>query len=646
MKEKTSAIDLSVRHDVTCLSDDDVFLIHEGSHFRLYDKLGAHIVTAEDGTQGVYFAVVAPNARSMTVMGDFNNWSREAHPLAMRKNSGIWEGFIPKLEQGARYKFHVEGPKDKYRADRADPCGFRHETPPKTASVVWPIDYAWSDHEWMRRRKDASAHQSPVAIYEVHLGSWMRATDGNHYLNYREMAVRLAEYVNSLGFTHVELMPVMEHPFYGSWGYQCTGYFAPTSRYGTPQDFMFLVDHLHQQGIGVILDWVPGHFPNDEHGLGYFDGTHLYEDPDPRRGIHPEWDSYVFNYERPEVQSFLYSNAFFWLDKYHADGLRVDAVSSMLYLDFAREKGEWIPNKFGGNENLEASAFLRRLNREIYTAFPDVQTYAEEATSWPGVTRPAHTGGLGFGYKWDMGWMNDTLDYFSNSPGYRRNHHNKLTFRNVYAFSENYVMPLSHDEVVHGKKSLLSKMPGEYEEQFANLRLLLGNQYLQPGKKLLFMGGEFGQWKEWAHDEALDWDLLAYPIHDSLRRWVGDLNRLYREEPALHLRDHDPAGFEWIDCSDYRNSITSFVRKDGPTANQILAVFNHSVTPQEGYRIGVPRSGRWTEILNSDAEIYGGRGWGNYGGRLSETVSAHGQAQSLSLVLPALSCLVMKHAET
>ncbi len=630
-----------VRHDVTRLSDDDIHWLNEGSHFRLYEKLGAHPMTAADGTTGVYFAVFAPNAASVSVFGSFNDWNKSDTPLRLRADSGVWEGFVPDVGPGASYKFHIHGQHDNYTADKADPYGFRHDGAPSNASVVWPLDYDWSDRTWMANRQGQGVQAAPVAIYEVHLGSWMRGEDGG-FLSYRETADRLAVYTVEMGFTHVEIMPVTEHPFYGSWGYQSTGYFAPTSRYGTPQDFMYFVDCMHQHDIGVILDWVPGHFPTDAHGLGYFDGTHLYEDPDPRRGFHPEWKSFVFDYERPEAQSLLFSSAFFWAEKYHVDGFRVDAVSSMLYLNYSRADGEWIPNKYGGQENLEAVAFLRRFNAELATRYPDVRTYAEEATAWPMVSRPGYLGGLGFDYKWDMGWMNDTLAYFAQDPIYRKFHHHKLTFRLMYAFSENYVLPLSHDEVVHGKGSLLERMPGDYGQKFANVKVLLGNQYLQPGKKMLFMGCELAQWREWDHDSSLDWNLLDYPVHEGVQRWVKDLNRLYRGESALYERDSFGDGFEWIDCLDNDNSVISFLRKGGDGNTLILAIFNHTPLLREHYRVGVPRKGHWQEVLNSDATCYGGGGLGNLGGVWTDSVENHHHPCSVTLTLPPLSCLVLK----
>ena len=547
--------------DMTLFSKDDLYLFNEGTHFHLYEKLGAHRMTV-DGNEGMYFAVWAPDARHVSVVGDFNRWDKGSHPLRPRGRSGIWEGFIPGVGKGALYKYHIVSRYKGYRVDKTDPFAFYDEVSPKTASVVWDLDYGWGDQDWMARRGGHNALSAPIAVYEVHLGSWMRvAEDGDRSLSYREMAPKLADYVKRMGFTHVEFLPVMEHPFYGSWGYQVTGYFAPTSRYGTPQDLMYLVDYLHQQGIGVILDWVPSHFPTDEHGPGFFDGTHLYEHAYPQKGLHPDWDSFIFNYGRNEVRSFLLSNALFWLDKYHADGLRVDAVASMLYLDYSRKEGEWMPNEYGGRENLEAIEFLRRFNTEVYKHHPDAQTIAEESTAWPMVSRPTHVGGLGFGLKWDMGWMHDTLQYMARDPVHRKYHHNELTFRMIYAFHENFVLPLSHDEVVHGKGSLLGRMPGDDWQKFANLRLLLAYMYAQPGKKLLFMGDEFGQWREWHHDESLDWPLAQYDRHAGLQRLVEDLNRLYRAEPALHELDCDPAGFGWIDANDSQSSVLTFMRK-------------------------------------------------------------------------------------
>ncbi|HEU4793527.1 MAG TPA: 1,4-alpha-glucan branching protein GlgB, partial [Nitrolancea sp.] len=623
------------------LTADDFYLFNEGSHLRLYRKLGAHPATV-DGVSGTHFAVWAPNAEHVSVIGDFNGWNPDSHPLE-GSGSGIWKGFIPGLGTGTLYKYHISARHHDYKVEKADPFAFSCEIPPKTASVVWDLTYTWGDSEWMAKRGQANAGDAPIAIYEVHLGSWMRVPEeGNRSLSYRELAPKLASYVESLGFTHVEFLPVMEHPFFGSWGYQITGFFAPSSRYGTPQDFMYLIDYLHQHGIGVILDWVPSHFPTDEHGPGYFDGSHLYEHADPRQGIHPDWNSYIFNYGRNEVRSFLLSNALFWLDAYHIDCLRVDAVASMLYLDYSRNEGEWIPNEFGGRENLEAISLLRRFNEEVYRNYPDVQTIAEESTAWPMVSRPTYAGGLGFGMKWDMGWMHDTLVYMTKDPVYRKHHHNDLTFRMLYAFNENFVLPLSHDEVVHGKGSLLGKMPGDDWQKFANLRLLLGYMYAQPGKKLLFMGGEFGQWSEWKHDTSLDWNLLDYASHAGVRRWVENLNRLYRSEPALHELDFEPAGFGWIDANDWESSVVSLIRKGRSTNDLVMAAFNFTPVPRQNYRIGVPRGGFWREILNSDATDYWGSGQGNFGGIDAVPVPAHGRNHSLTLTLPPLGAVFFK----
>jgi 1,4-alpha-glucan branching enzyme len=632
-----------VRYHVSLLTDDDLYLFNQGSHFRLYEKLGAHPLS-EEGREGTYFAVWAPDAERVSVVGDFNGWDAMAHPLGSRGESGIWEGFIPGVRKGAVYKYHIQSRFRGYRADKADPFALFSEVPPKTASVVWDLEYAWDDRDWMKTRAGANnAHTAPWSIYEVHLGSWMRVPEeGERPLTYRELAPHLAEYVKNMGFTHVQFLPVMEHPFYGSWGYQVTSYFAPTSRYGTPQDFMSLVDYLHQAGVGVILDWVPSHFPNDEHGLGYFDGTHLYEHGDPRQGIHPDWNSFIFNYGRSEVRSFLLSSALFWLHRFHADGLRVDAVASMLYLDYSRKEGEWIPNQYGGRENLEAISFLRRFNEEVYRRYPDVQTIAEESTAYPMVSRPTYVGGLGFGMKWDMGWMHDTLKYMFKDPLYRKFHHHLLTFRLLYAFQENFVLPLSHDEVVHGKGSLLGKMPGDEWQKFANLRALFGYMFAQPAKKLVFMGGEFGQWSEWYHEKSLDWHLLQYEPHAGLQKWVQDLNWFYRLEPALHELDFSPAGFEWIDCNDSDSSVVSLLRKGHSTDDLVMAVCNFTPVPRLNYRVGAPRGGFWKEVLNSDAPIYGGSGMGNMGGAEAAPLSLHGRSHMLTLTLPPLSAVFLK----
>ncbi|GAB4337564.1 MAG: 1,4-alpha-glucan branching protein GlgB [Dehalococcoidia bacterium] len=634
----------SVRHDVTLLTEDDLYLFNEGTHGRLYDKLGAHVVV-HDGTPGTCFAVWAPNAERVSVIGDFNDWKPGRQPLRPRASSGIWEGFVPGVGPGARYKFHIESRHSGYRVDKADPFAFTSEVAPATASIVATLDYEWGDGEWMAARRAHNALDAPISIYEVHLGSWLRdPDDGYRSLSYGELADRLVAYVKQVGYTHVEFLPVMEHPFFGSWGYQVTGYFAPTSRYGSPQDFMALMDRFHQEGIGVILDWVPSHFPNDEHGLIYFDGTHLYEHEDPRRGYHPDWKSAIFNYGRHEVRSFLISSALFWLDKYHADGLRVDAVASMLYLDYSRAEGEWIPNEYGGRENLEALAFLRRLNEAVYGHHPDVQTIAEESTAWPMVSRPVYVGGLGFGLKWDMGWMHDTLQYMRHDPVHRRYHHNELTFRAVYAFNENFVLPLSHDEVVHGKGSLLGSMPGDDWQKFANLRLLYAYMYGQPGKKLLFMGDDIGQWGEWNHDATVEWHLLDDERHRGIQLLVGDLNRLYREEPALHEADCDPQGFAWIDCNDSDQSTLTFLRRGHDPEDIVVVACNFTPVPRHNFRIGVPFGGRWAEVLNTDAPLYGGSGQGNLGAVDAVPVAMHGHPFSLTVTLPPLAALYFKRA--
>ena len=581
------------------LTDDDLYLFGEGTHARLGEKLGAR----PDRT-GCSFAVWAPNAEAVSVVGDFNGWDRASHPLEPLRSSGIWAGRVEGAAPGQVYKFHVRSRHGGYAVDKADPFAMHAETPPRTGSVIWDMGYEWGDDAWMRARADRQSLASPMSTYEVHVGSWRRGPDGG-WLSYRDLAAPLAEHALALGFTHVEFLPVMEHPFYGSWGYQTTGYFAPTSRFGTPQDLMFLIDHLHQSGLGVILDWVPSHFPADEHGLAFFDGTHLYEHADPRRGYHPDWHTLIFNYGRNEVRSFLLSSADHWLRTYHADALRVDAVASMLYLDYSREEGQWLPNVHGGRENLEAVSLLRRLNEDVYREHPGIQTIAEESTAWPMVSRPNDVGGLGFGFKWDMGWMHDTLQHLGRDPIHRRFHHGEITFRQIYAYTENFVLPLSHDEVVHGKGSLLGKMPGDDWQRAANLRLLLGYQWALPGKKLLFMGGELGQPGEWDHDASVAWDLLDDPRHEGIRRWVADLNALLRDEPALHALDADPVGFEWIDAAD-----------------------------AEG--------GPWREALNSDAPVYGGSGMGNLGGVEAESIPWHGRPHSAQVVLPPLAAVFLR----
>jgi 1,4-alpha-glucan branching enzyme len=632
------------------LTEQDIYLFREGTHFRAYEKLGAHPSEGEParagGAAGTHFAVWAPNAARVSVVGDFNGWRPDAHPLQQRQDSsGIWSAFVPGVKIGALYKYHIDSRVNGYTVQKADPYAFFNERPPRTASVVWDLSYEWGDSEWMRNRARNNAADAPWSIYEVHMGSWRRVPgEHNRSLSYRELAHALGDYVSEMGFTHVEFLPVMEHPFYGSWGYQVTGYFAPTSRYGTPQDFMYLVDHLHRRGIGVILDWVPSHFPSDEHGLAYFDGTHLYEHADPRKGFHPEWNSSIFNYGRAEVRNFLASSALFWLETYHVDALRVDAVASMLYLDYARKPGEWIPNKFGGHENLEAVDFLKNLNLAVYRDHADTQTIAEESTAWPMVSRPIYLGGLGFGYKWNMGWMHDTLKYFQTDPIYRKYNHNALTFSLWYAFTENFVLPLSHDEVVHGKGSLIGKMNGDEWQQFANLRLLLGYMWCHVGKKLLFMGGEFGQRREWQHDESLEWHVLEYPYHAGVRQWMRDLNAVYRETPALYQRDFTPDGFEWVDCNDSENSTLAFLRKGHEPHDMALVLCNFTPVPRDNYRIGVPRGGQWRERLNSDAREYGGGGIGNFGVVEAAPLPSHGRSHSLTLRLPPLATLILTPA--
>ncbi len=632
----------AVRYDVSLLTDNDLYLFNEGSHYRLYDKMGAHL-TESKGVQGTIFSVWAPNARNVYVIGSFNGWDHSSHPLQPRGSSGIWEGFIPGAGKGTVYKFHIVSNHHGHRVDKADPIGLLHEKPPRTASVVWDLESSWNDADWLSKRAERNSLHAPMSVYEVHMGSWMRVPEEhNRPLTYREIAPRLAEYASKLGFTHVQFLPLMEHPFYGSWGYQTTGYFAPTARYGTPQDFMYLVDYLHRHNIGVILDWVPSHFPTDAHGLAYFDGTHLYEHADTRQGFHPDWKTLIFNYGRAEVRSFLMSSAMFWLERYHIDGLRVDAVASMLYLDYSRKEGEWIPNKFGGRENLEAIEFLRRFNLEAYKEHPDIQTIAEESTSYPMVSRPVYLGGLGFGLKWDMGWMHDTLEYFQHDPIFRQYHHNALTFRMLYSFHENFVLPLSHDEVVHGKGSLLNKMPGDDWQKFANLRLLFAYMFAQPGKKLLFMGAEFGQYREWSHDNSLDWHLLESSLHRGLQAWMEQLNRAYRAEGALHWFDNDPQGFEWVDCNDAPASVISLLRKGKSADDSVLIACNFTPVPRVGYKVGVPSAGYWKEILNSDAREYGGGGIGNMGGAEALAESVHGRPYSLRLTLPPLGALFLK----
>ena len=625
------------------LSDFDLHLLAEGTHYRNYDKLGAHCVES-GGVPGVHFAVWAPNASRVSVIGDFNDWDPDATPMTNRPAAGVWEAWVPGLGPGARYKYRIERAAAHFRADKADPYGFAAEIRPQTASRVYRLEgYEWSDAAWLEARAACRLHEAPMSIYEVHLGSWRRVPEeGNRWLTYRELAERLADYVHEMGFTHVELLPITEHPFDGSWGYQPVSYFAPTSRFGEPHDFMHLVDTLHQRGIGVILDWVPAHFPRDGHGLAYFDGTHLYEHADPRQGLHPHWDTFIFNYGRREVRNFLIGNALFWVEQYHIDALRVDAVASMLYLDYGRREGEWIPNPHGGRENLDAIDFLRLLNERVHAEHPGVTVLAEESTAWPMVSRPTYLGGLGFGFKWNMGWMHDMLEYMTQDPLYRSYHQQLITFSMLYAFTENFVLPFSHDEVVHGKGSMIGKMPGDDWQRFANLRLLYGYMFGHPGKKLLFMGQEFGQWREWNHDASLDWHLLEQPRHAGLLRWVRDLDTFYRGAPELFELDGEPAGFEWVDCNDILRSVVSFLRRGRAPDRYVLFACNFTPVPRPNYRLGVPLSGRWDEVLNSDATLYGGGGQGNFGGAHTAPVPMHGRPASLTITLPPLGIVAFR----
>jgi len=625
------------------LTDFDLHLFMEGTHYRTWERLGAHPAEVE-GAAGTRFAVWAPNAERVSIIGDFNGWNDTADPMVNRGDSGIWEGFVPGIGQGALYKYAITSKLEGHRAEKTDPYGFASEIRPMTASMVWELHgYEWEDGDWMRSRAQRQALDTPVCVYEVHMGSWMRVPEeGDRWLTYRELAPKLAGYVSEMGFTHVEFLPVSEHPLDASWGYQTVGYFSPTSRFGTPQDFMYLVDTLHQHGIGVLIDWVPAHFPRDGHGLGLFDGTHLYEHADPRRGEHRDWGTFIFNYSRNEVRNFLLSNALFWLEIYHIDGLRVDAVASMLYLDYSREEGEWVPNEYGGRENLEAVSFLRRFNELVYREHPDVFTIAEESTAWPMVSRPTYLGGLGFGLKWNMGWMHDTLLYMSKDPIHRKYHHNNLTFSLLYAFHENFVLPFSHDEVVHGKGSMLAKMSGDDWQKFANLRLLYGYMYTHPGKKLLFMGSEFGQWAEWNHDSSLEWHLLQFEPHRGLQRWVRDLNTFLRGEPALYEIDFEYNGFSWIDCNDSQQSVLTFLRRGRDPQHVLVVACNFTPVPRHNYRVGVPIEGTWEEVLNSDAVLYGGSGQGNLGGVAATPVAAHGYYNSLNITIPPLGLVAFQ----
>jgi len=628
----------------TLLGDNDLHLFNEGTHRYLHRHLGAHLLADHDGRPGTWFGVWAPNAQEVSVIGDFNNWHPDADPLHPRGSSGIWEGWVPGIGAATIYKYRITAPSGRV-LEKADPLAAFAEVSPNTASVVWDLAYTWNDDAWMGDRGQRIAHDAPVSIYEMHIGSWGKAHAAEgRFPSYRELAEPLAEHLGRHGFTHVELMPVMEHPFYGSWGYQGTGYFAPTSRYGTPQDFMALIDLLHQRGFGVLVDWVPSHFPSDAHGLGDFDGSHLYEHEDRRLGHHPDWDSLIFNYGRHEVRSFLISSAISWLDRYHVDGIRVDAVASMLYRDYSRKAGEWIPNEFGGRENLEAISLLREFNTAVYAEFPDTATFAEESTAWPMVSRPTYVGGLGFGYKWDMGWMHDTLEHFERDPIHRTHHYHELTFRGVYYATENYALPLSHDEVVHGKGSLLAKMPGDRWQQLANLRLLYADQWAQPGKKLLFMGGEVGQLTEWAHEGSVEWGLLDDPGHAGIGYLLGDLNAAYRDLPALHAGDCQAEGFEWLEASDAHNGVVAWVRQGGGGV-PVVVVLNLTPIVRDNYRLGVPHSGFWSERVNTDAEVYGGSGVGNLGGVESVPVPSHARYDSVVLTLPPLAALYLVPGE-
>ncbi len=633
--------------DNSLLRPQDLYLFNEGTHRRLWTVLGSRVVDLPDGgagQTGTYFAVWAPNAERVSVIGDFNSWG-SGHDLQPVGDSGVWTATIAGVGRGAHYKYRVYSKHMGYREEKADPFALYNEVAPKTASIVWDLNYQWNDAEWMAKRHQHNHHQAPVSVYEMHLGSWMRVPDeGNRSLTYRELAPKLTEYVKRLGFTHVEFMPVMEHPFFGSWGYQVTGYFAATSRYGSPQDLMYLIDYLHQHDIGVILDWVPSHFPTDGHGLQYFDGTHLYEHADPRQGFHPDWKSSIFNYDRNEVRSFLTSSALFWLKEYHADGLRVDGVASMLYLDYSREEGEWVPNEFGGRENLGAISLLKQVNSACYEEHPDVMMVAEESTAWGGVSRAVEEGGLGFGYKWDMGWMHDTLQYMHRDPVHRQYHHNELTFRAVYALNENFMLPLSHDEVVHGKGSLLDKMPGDDWQRFANLRLLYAYMWATPGKKMLFMGGEIAQWSEWKHDESVQWDLAQYERHYQVRDMVSQLNQLMRSRQALHTLDFQPEGFEWVRLNDSHTSVLAFLRRGEGERDWLLAAFNFTPVVRDEYELGVPLPGGWREIFNSDAEEYGGGGVGNAGYLQTVEEECDGRPHRLKVTIPPLGAVFLEPA--
>lgn len=622
-------------------SEFDINLFKAGKLFRAYHYLGSHIIEL-DGEWGVQFAVWAPSAKKVAVKGNFNGWNTESHPLSPRWDaSGIWEGFIPGIGKGELYKYHVLTA-DGRQIEKGDPYALFWEIPPNTASIVWEFDHQWKDKDWMAKRGEEQGLQRPYSVYEVHLGSWRKKGKGSESLSYQDMGDELVNYVKDMGYTHVEFLPVMEHPYFPSWGYQVTGYFAPTSRFGLPDDFMYLVDRFHQEGIGVLLDWVPSHFPADAHGLADFDGTHLYDHADPRKGFHPDWKSCIFNYGRNEVRSFLISNALFWLDAYHIDGLRVDAVASMLYLDYSREDGEWIPNRYGGNENLEAIDFLREFNETVYKEYPDTITIAEESTAWSGVSRPTYTGGLGFGMKWMMGWMHDTLNYFKHDPIHRQYHHNEITFSLVYAFTENFMLPLSHDEVVHGKGSLMDRMPGDEWQRFANMRLLFGYMYTHPGTQLMFMGGEFGQTSEWSIETGLEWWLADYEIHKGLQNWVRTLNHFYRDQAALYERQFEQSGFEWIDLGDHQNSVVSYLRRGEDEDKILIVACNFTPVVREHYKIGVPFKGGYREVLNSDATEYNGAGHHQNGTVSTAQGTWHGRPYHIEIALPALSVVVME----
>jgi len=638
----TSQNEVSNDH-FSLFSDFDIQLFKAGKHFHLYNKLGGHLIE-RNGEKGSYFAVWAPNARFVSVIGNFNGWNRKTFPMAERwDGSGIWETYLPGIEKGECYKYYIES-RNGYCVEKGDPYAFRWETPPKTATILWDTDYSWNDGNWMQNRKAVHPLNSAISVYEVHLGSWRRKEDGT-FMSYREMAAELPAYCSYMGFSHVEFMPVMEHPFYGSWGYQVTGYFAPSSRFGSAQDFMFLIDELHKQGIGVILDWVPSHFPTDEHGPGYFDGSALYEYADPRKGFHPDWKSNIFNFSRNEVRAFLISNALYWLDKYHIDGLRVDAVASMLYLDYSRKEGEWIPNEFGGRENLEAISFLKEFNDAVHHHHPDVFTVAEESTAWPGVTHPVSMGGLGFDMKWMMGWMHDTIHYFQTDPVYRSYHQGEITFSIVYAFSEKFTLPLSHDEVVYGKGSMINKMPGDEWQQFANLRLLYSYMYGHPGAKLIFMGGEFAQRHEWRHDFSLDWHENHHPLHNGIQTLIKDLNELYSREAALYEKNFSHEGFEWLDIGDSQNSVISWIRKGTDTSASLIFICSFTPLVRENYRIGVPRRGYYEEVFNSDNLKYGGSDVLNSGELVTYPIPKHNSTHSVNLTLPPLGLIVLKHVK-